>query len=81
MKPLISGHPKQRAPPNDGQKFEDRKKLVEIPYKKTLSKADRNSGHLSLMDRKFKFCLDYPCENYLPLVDRSEKNKTQVGNN
>ena len=36
---------------------------------------DRNSGHLSLTDRKFKSCLDYPYENYLPRADRPEKTK------
>ena len=43
--------------------------------------ADRNSGHLSLTDKKFKSCLDNPCENYLPIADRPEKNKTHIGNN
>ena len=38
MKLLISGHPEQRTPRNNGQKFEDRKKLVEIPYKKPSKK-------------------------------------------
>ena len=42
---------------------------------------DSNSGHLSLTDRKLKSCLEYPCENYLPVADRLEKNKTQVRNN
>ena len=26
-----------------------------------------------LTDRKFKSCLGYPCENYLPIADRPEK--------
>ena len=39
---------------------------------------DRNSGHLSLTDRKFKSCLDYPYENYLPRADRPEKTKRKT---
>ena len=43
--------------------------------------ADSNSGHLSLTDRKFKSCLDYLCENYVPIAGQAKKNKTQAGNN
>ena len=35
MKPLISGHPKYRIPPNNGLKIEDRITLVQIPCKET----------------------------------------------
>ena len=47
-------------------------------YKSLIKKieiADRNSGHHSLMHKKFKSCLDYPCENCLPIADRLEKTK------
>ena len=44
--------------------------------KKTSETADRSSGHLSLTDRTFKSCLDYPCENCLPTADRPDKTNT-----
>ena len=53
-------HLEWRTPPINGQKLEDRTKLVFV--KKKLLIAERNSGHLPLKDRNFKSCLDYPYE-------------------
>ena len=39
---------------------------------------DNSSRHLSLTDRKFKPCFDYPCENNFQIADRLEKTKHKL---